>query len=293
RILAELDANEKRHSTDEAHLMKALIKLYLQGDMQYLNYYGQPGHIRTLSYHQALALAEGPYAVHEFGGKAAFIGLSEFPQMDRQDNHVTVFSVRNEGLDFSGVEIAATAFANLLHDSPVRQPALIINLALLFLWGTSLGAVCRLPSLRRTTIVAIGAALAYGTCAVYLFATQDLWLPLVIPLTVQAPLALGVTVLTRYRNVRREREHIRRAFGHYLPGPVVEQLAKSLADVTAANRLVYGTCVATDAERYTTIAEGMDPIALARLMNDYYQAIFVPVERLGGFISDVVGDAAL
>lgn len=37
----------------------------------------------------------------------------------------------------------------------------------------------------------------------------------------------------------------------------------------------------------------MAPEPLARMMNDYYGALFPPVERREGIISDVVGDAML
>ena len=52
-------------------------------------------------------------------------------------------------------------------------------------------------------------------------------------------------------------------------------------------------CLFSDAERYTTLAEGLSPQALHALLNRYYDALFEPVRRHGGFVSDVVGDAML
>lgn len=61
--------------------------------------------------------------------------------------------------------------------------------------------------------------------------------------------------------------------------------------MTQGNRVVYGSCLTTDVSRYTTLAEGMDPAQLGRLLNAYFAELFVPVERSGGIVVDVVGDA--
>ena len=70
---------------------------------------------------------------------------------------------------------------------------------------------------------------------------------------------------------------------------------RGLSDRTlspGANReLLHGTCLVTDAERYTAVAERLSPTQLATLVNDYYAAIFRVVQRFGGEISDTAGDS--
>ena len=51
-------------------------------------------------------------------GKVVFVGHSEQLRPGQKDGFYTVYT-RHNGLDLSGVEIAATAFANLLEDMPV------------------------------------------------------------------------------------------------------------------------------------------------------------------------------
>jgi adenylate cyclase len=51
--------------------------------------------------------------------------------------------------------------------------------------------------------------------------------------------------------------------------------------------------LATDAEQYTKVAEKKQAVELAQLMNDYYGALFESVQRQGGIVSDVIGDAML
>jgi adenylate cyclase len=55
--------------------------------------------------------------------------------------------------------------------------------------------------------------------------------------------------------------------------------------------VVFGCCLSTDISKYTTLAEHMDPGQLAQLLNEYFAQLFVPVERSGGVVVDVVGDA--
>jgi adenylate cyclase len=93
--------------------------------------------------------------------------------------------------------------------------------------------------------------------------------------------------------VRREREHIRAAFGLYLPAAVVDRLASDLADGREEGQLMYGTCLYSDVGQYTRLSESMAPEALASLMHSYYESLFQPVRRHDGIISDIVGDAML
>lgn len=54
-----------------------------------------------------------------------------------------------------------------------------------------------------------------------------------------------------------------------------------------------GACVITDAERYTSVAERIDPASTVEFINRYLEVLFKPVFEHGGFISDVKGDGML
>lgn len=49
----------------------------------------------------------------------------------------------------------------------------------------------------------------------------------------------------------------------------------------------------TDAEGYTSVAEGMDPTSLVKFVNTYFRALFKAVLRNGGTVVDVKGDGIL
>ena len=253
----------------------------------YLNYYGPARSITTVPYHRALS---GDPTV--FKDKAVFIGLSEPLQTDQMDTFNTVFS-QADGVDLSGVEIGATAFGNMLEASWVRPFPLAASFFLMLLWGLLLTLCCRsLP----TSVAWAGGLLAcmiYFSAGYALFTGSNVWLPLFIPLVVQAPFAVFGVTLWRYWDESREKRKVRDALGHYLPSGVVDEIADDIARQRETQHLVYGICLSTDAEHYTALSERMTPQVLGKYMNQYYAAIFAPVRRHRGFVSDVVGDSMM
>ena len=125
------------------------------------------------------------------------------------------------------------------------------------------------------------------------FNSLSLWLPIAIPIFALMPLAMLGTLVCRYRVATRERETMRKAFGYYLPDPVVDQLSKNVGRLDTHNQILYGICLYTDAQQYASLSESMEPRELSRFMNNYYEALFVPVKKHGGIVSDVVGDSMM
>jgi adenylate cyclase len=101
------------------------------------------------------------------------------------------------------------------------------------------------------------------------------------------------SIAWRYADASRERQKIRKAFSLYIPTQVIDDLVQAKAGTTQSGQVVYGICLSSDAEQYTALAESLDPKALADFMNRYYAAVFEPIRRHDGTISDVFGDAAL
>ncbi|MDJ0784634.1 MAG: adenylate/guanylate cyclase domain-containing protein [Desulfosarcinaceae bacterium] len=271
-----------------------LLDLYQGPDSRHLNFYGPPGTLKTVSYHEVLAAALESPPVRDLGvtGKAVFIGQSENLRLEQVDGFYTVFSSA-DGLDLSGVEIAASAFANLVQDSAPWTLGFPWQHLLLLTWGGVVGLVgFRLrPLWAMTSSAALGGGYLFG--ANTLFAGATLWLPLVVPLLLQLPLAFVCGLLVRLGRVNHERDHIRTSFGYYLPPTVADQLATDLTRRPASNEVVHGTCLFTDAERYTALSERLAPDALIDLMNRYCEEVFAPIERYGGMISDIKGDSIL
>jgi adenylate cyclase len=276
-------------------LLGALIQMYRGPDVRYLNFYGPPGTITTVPCRLLLENDKIPEIDQnpvDLKGKAVFVGVAGHTGQDQRDGFYTVFSQPN-GRDIGGVEIAATAFANILEDMHIKPLSALSQVSILLLWGLALGILCHfLPALiAAIALAALGAAYFYT--ALNAFNHSATWYPLVAPLFVQCPSAFLGAFAWKYYDANRERKNIRRAFGLYLPDRIVDQLAKDLANIRAHSRLLYGTCLCTDGEQYTSLSERMAPMQLSSCLNRYYEFLFEPVRRHGGMVSDIIGDAMM
>ena len=276
-------------------ILESLVNLYQGSKSRYLNFYGPPGTIENISYYQLLKFDQGPAANQmklDLRGKAVFVGLSENIRLVQKDGFYTVFSQPN-GLDISGVEIAASAFANLLEDNPIQPLVFPKHHLTIFFWGILLSLLCFfLPP----TLAAIGViilSILYLTTAVAQFKHTGAWYPVVVPLFFQVPIAYFGTTLWKFFETNKERKNIRTALEYYLPEREVNRLCNNVGDIKKNIQTVYGICLFTDAEEYTSKTEDLEPKELARLMNKYFGAIFDPVRRYGGFVSDIKGDSVL
>ena len=296
KILKQLKISKSFSNDKKKHqIIESLIQMYHLPKSRYLNFYGPPGTIKTIPYYQIMESLEDPAAYSgqlDLKGKAIFIGLSERMRPEQKDGFYTVFSQPN-GLDISGVEIAASAFGNIIEDMHVKPLGVIEHFALVSLWGILIGVICILfPTLVSSSTI-VGVSITYLIVIHYQFKHAGLWFPLVIPLCFQASVAFIGGVLWKYFLANKERKNIKTAFGYYLPDNIVSQLAKSLANIKNSSQIVYGTCLVTDIEQYTTISEGMDPEDLSQFMNHYFEVIFDPVRQNSGIVSDVKGDSML
>jgi len=294
RMLGELDSSETLSAdVKKRRLIKALIDMYKGANNRYIDYYGPPGTITTIPYYRALQLREGAIGDKQINikNKAVFVGLSEVLLAERKDSFYTVFS-RANGTFIGGVEIMATAFSNLLADTPLKPISLPSYISIILLWGLLAGIICRMFPVGVAALGIAGMSIFYVVAAEYMFKHHS-WYPIVIPLFLQVPIAFFGAVIWNYIDINKERQNIKTAFEHYLPKDVVDQLAKDIAFIQTGSRVVYGICLFTDAQQYTTLSETMDPHELGVFMNRYYEAMFKPVKQNGGFVSGVIGDSML
>lgn len=296
RMLSELE-HSRTIDEKKARKIKSLIQMYKSANSHYLNFYGPPRTITTIPYYQVVrsgGYEAGGMRQPDVTGKAVFVGHSELYRSEQKDGFYTVFS-QPDGLDISGVEIAATAFANLLEDVPVQPLSFSRHIALLCFWGLILGILCRLLSPLVSALGVIGLSILYLIAAEYQFKTAGSWYPLVLPLFFQTSLAFFGSVLWKYVDANKERQNIREAFGFYFPNEMVDKLSKNIADLKGSSELVYGICLYTDVAHYTSLCESLekDLKALVSLMNKYFEAVFDPVKKHGGIVSDVFGDSML
>src|SRR5260221_505800 len=123
-LVERLRETARQSSMADVRPLEILLSAYAGGASRLLNFIGPAGGIPSMRYDEALAIDELPRNANQlsFVGKVVFVGYSETGQAEPVEHFSTVFSQPN-GIDLSGVEIAATAFVNLMNDSSIRQPS--------------------------------------------------------------------------------------------------------------------------------------------------------------------------
>lgn len=279
-------------SPAQRHRLLSLLDTYVAPRNLYLNFYGGLQSIKTIPYFRVLN-SDPRHPSIDVRGRAVFVGYSEQFQPEQKDSFYTVFTEKSSGTDISGVEIIATAFANLLEQNAIRTTSGRGDMLILFGWALLCALVLRLGSGFTQIPLTLLLALAYGGIVYTCFSQHYLWLPFLNPLVIQLLLATLLSFLFKYREVQHERQNIRQAFGYHLPVSVVDQIARGVNHITATGEKVHGIIMSTDAQQYTNLSERLAPDELHSLMNRYYQTLFTPIRAHHGIISDVVGDAAM
>jgi adenylate cyclase len=286
RAAAERELARGGYAPDVAAALEVLLDVYAGSSSRFLNFYGPARSIATLPYDRALQ-GSGDVAV---AGKIVLVGLSEPRQPEQQDDFISVFS-QSTGVNLSGVELGATAVANLLEQRALALLPLPWQGALVLVLGVAFGALVGRATMLRASGIALLAGALYFGAAYWQFTSSYLWLPLVVPLLLQLPASFGVALWWNYREIKEQRERVSTALGYYVPRSVAKKLTEQTLTPGADRQLLHGTCLVTDAEHYTSIAERLSAAELAALVNDYYDAIFRVVAAHGGEISDTAGDS--
>ncbi len=286
-LAARLPPPSGRLDDRDRRLLEAMDRLHYGPQHYYLNFYGPPGTVTTIPFADLIEGRDVP----DLTGRTVFIGVAERTPSNL-DTFYTVFST-SDGVDISGVEIAATAFGNLLENTTLKTPGRPAEFGLVVGFGVAIGLLAYLLPATLAVVATVLLAAGWIAAAATLFGQSQLWLPVAVPMLVQVPVALFGGLLWQYLTANRERRNVAEAIRYYLPERVAADLAHSPINPVGARDLLYGACVASDAERFTTLAETMTPRDLASLLDSYFAAVFEPIQANGGTVTDVVGDGVM
>jgi adenylate cyclase len=288
RVRDRLAAETTPIAPAERRLLTALAGLYDGGDQRYLNFYGTPGTIPNIPYN--VVMQEDTTQVPDFTGKVVFVGFSDLYDPGQPDRFYTVFT-NEDGVDLSGVEIAATAFANLLTDSSLRQAGPVATAIILLLVGLVLGTGIYLLSASLAIPLALLLSGLYVACVQYAFNAGGLWLPLAIPVLLQLPAALFVGLLAQYLTESRGRRRLKAVFGQYVPPEIVDEMSRNPDEefsVEGESREL--TVLFCDIRSFTTISETLAADELKQLLNHFFTPMTRIIFEKRGTIDKYVGD---
>lgn len=262
-------------------LTTALAALYAGPDSYYINFYGPPGTFRNVPY-QSYFKKDGIAGSGDLSNTMVFVGRSDRThfQVGKVGEDTFATSFTKQGIDLSGVEIMATAYANLLTQRTLLPADPLTKALAVVAFGLVVGILVYLPPATLGVPAAFALTALYAGVLQWRFNVADLWLPLVTP-ALQMLLALLIGLMGQYLLERRKERRLTQAISYYLPENIVRDLSETRVDPAALNRVVFGTCLATDMSDFIALAETKPPRELAVFMNEYFDALAQVLKRHG------------
>ena len=290
RLLAAVPSEIGDADSMHHRCLMALIRVYGGRAGYFANFYGPLGTIRTIDGDSLLAeelQSAASLPQNDLQDTVAFVGVSDVI-MPQRDAHFTVFS-RPDGVDLTGVEIAATAFANLLTDRPIRQMSNLEAFASLLAFGLLAGiTACTIPGLSGS--FACGAVgLTYAAIAQLQFSESGIWMFVFIPVVVQLPLALFSGAVLQRLDARRQRANLQQAVEYYVPKHIAETMAVQ-GSIARGAEMIDGVCLTTDIVGFTTKSQQESPQALTEKLNRHFALISRLPDQYGCTIFDYTAD---
>ncbi len=250
----------------------------------FLNFYGQPQTIPTFTYDTFKAYYENKPIENKFNNAVVLIGGSfEISDEEKQDNFETAITKGNNKM--SGVEIAATAFANLLNNQYLRKfsdTAIFITTlfcsALVFALG-----IIRKERLLAALLIAM--FLAYVYVAVHWFSTKYYWSPIIMPL-ISFLLSALLLYTARFKTTQKQKE----ALKSYVPSAAISSVESS-RDKAVVRQTTQGVCMVTDVQDFTQISENVAAQEMADLVDEYFSMLNECVTENNGEVYMIDGDS--
>jgi adenylate cyclase len=288
KMMEVIQRPDRYYPDSTKNIIRSLIQIYGNtSGVNYFNFYGPPRTIATVPYHRALNAGDHGPGV-DVRDKIVFIGLSEnLPSEIKHAGHPTVFST-SDGIDISGVELAATAYANLSEGRVVRPVSFYQHLCIIVFWGIIMAVICYLPRAAVSAVAVSALSLLYLSFAVHQFRAYGIWLPLFIPLFVQTPIAVfGCLIRKRAISVKTIR--------HFLPGEIASRITagEKLKDLRTIDRKIFGTCLIADIEDFTKTSEDREPEVISRHRKIYFEKVMTPLRKYDVLIEKTTGDGVV
>ncbi|MDA1276916.1 MAG: CHASE2 domain-containing protein [Verrucomicrobia bacterium] len=257
---------------------------------QWLNYYGPPGTIRSVSYYQALL--PGGVESGFFQNKIVFVGAKQSADFSGKGKDEFATPYTRWGLGFApGVEIHATACLNLLRgDWLIRLPA-PVEAGLLAILGAGFGlAFSRLRPL-LAALAAMGAIVLTGVSSCLLVWWTHNWFAWLIVAGVQIPVALLCAWMNQSLRWYVERKLLVESLSLHLSPSRVKELLKQPDLLKPGAKLQRVSILFTDISNYSLISESTVLKDLEKMLNQYFEAALGAVHETEGTVIKLIGDA--
>ena len=251
--------------------------------LRYFWLYGPPGTVETISLRDLLR-RDVPSGQALAGSTVAFIGASDPDSQNYPDSFPT-FIRGGSGADLSGVELAATAFLNLLHGDTLRRLTPLETGLLIAAFAAALGFLARFQP-TYAILFALPIGVVYLGLATWLFTARHLFVPVGLPVFVLLPAAFVLAIFMRYRLARS-------LIMRLAPAPVARRRLGLMTDERSKAVSDEASVIFFDLIGSSKIAEKLTPLDFSVLLNSYHDTITAVIEAHGGFVNAYSGDGVM
>ena len=198
------------------------------------------------------------------------------------------------GQRYIGVEAHANLIAGLLDGTIRQQPAYSDGLELSLLALIGILTVAVLPRLAPLSalIFVVGILLASMAGNMWMWISLGLVVPIASLLSytlIAALLQINYGFFIESRNKR----HLSRIFGQYIPPSLVEEMDESGEEVSLEGESRQMSVLFSDVRGFTTISEGLDARELTQLMNEFLTPFTGIIQNQRGTIDKYMGDCVM
>ena len=263
---------------------KPVDRSEMRGDGAWIDYAGPPGHLRYVSFSQAV---KRTYKPGTFRDRIVVIGAVA-PSL--QDRHPTSWPAG----EMAGPEIHANAIDTLMRGFPLHASSETADL--LIALGLAMLPILLGIWLRPFVALGLGlaAAVLYAVLAQVAFG-RGLILPVVVPL-VGLGVALAGALVVHYLTASVERAQTRDLFSRFVPDSVVAQVlerADTEDDVRLGGELLTATVLFSDLRGFTSFAEGREPAEVIGVLNRYLTEMSDAILDHDGTLVAYMGDGIM
>lgn len=198
------------------------------------------------------------------------------------------------GQRYIGVEAHANLIAGLFDGTIRQQPSYSDGLELFLLAVIGLLTVLVLPRLTPITSLAFVLSILFATMGL------NLWMWTSLNLVIPVASLLGYTLVAALLQINygffiesRNKRHLSRIFGQYIPPSLVEEMDESGEEVNLEGESRSMSVLFSDVRGFTTISENLDARELTQLMNEFLTPITQVIQSHRGTIDKYMGDAVM
>jgi len=195
---------------------------------------------------------------------------------------------------YPGVEVHANMVSGILDGTIKLKPFDVQGLDFFTHLIMGLIMIYTLRTLKLVYSIFVTAALASLTIYLNYYMWQELNLitPLVSPLLMIAMLFV-LHIAYGYFIEDHNKRKLKGLFGHYVPPELVDEMNKTMNDVSMKSEVREMTVLFSDIRGFTSISESMDPESLTTLMNMYLTEMTKIIHKHRGTVDKYIGDAIM